>query len=118
MKKRIISLLLAVMMIVGMLPMTALAEEAVVDEAVCDHAATTETITPNNDGTHTVKDVCDECGETVLVLDEPTKIDIDLEGVIAAAAAGGMAVYIRLFRFRRPAHRREGIPHSHKPAGG
>ena len=89
MKKRIISLLLAVIMIVGMLPMTVLAEEAVV-ASDCAHESTTETITPNNDGTHTVKDVCDDCGETVLVLDEPTKIDIDLEGVVAEAAAAGM----------------------------
>ena len=89
MKKRIISLLLAVVMVLGLVPMTVLAEETVVEEAVCEHTATTETITSNEDGTHTVKDVCDECGETVLVLDEPAKIDIDLEGAVAAAAAAG-----------------------------
>lgn len=90
MKKRIISLLLVLVMVLGMAPMTVMAEEAVVDEVACEHAATTETITSNEDGTHTVKDVCDECGETVLVLDEPTKIDIDLEGAVAAAAAAGV----------------------------
>ena len=64
MKKRIMSLLLAVVMVLGMIPMTVMADEAVVAEA-CEHTATTEIITSNEDGTHTVKDVCDECGETL-----------------------------------------------------
>ena len=90
MKKRIISLLLAVMMIVGMLPMAAMAEEAAVEEVVCEHTAVTETTVSNDDGTHTVKNVCDECGETVLVLDEPSKIEVDLEAAVAEAAEAGM----------------------------
>ncbi|MBP3633418.1 MAG: hypothetical protein J6J43_02465, partial [Oscillospiraceae bacterium] len=59
--KKTISLLLAVFMVLGMLPMTVLAEEA----AACTHAATTETVADNGDGTHNKTVVCDDCGETV-----------------------------------------------------
>ncbi|MBP3634579.1 MAG: hypothetical protein J6J43_08415, partial [Oscillospiraceae bacterium] len=59
MKKRIISLLLAVVMILGMLPMTVMAEEA------CTHANTTESVVDNGDSTHTTTVTCEDCGETV-----------------------------------------------------
>jgi hypothetical protein len=57
MKKRIISLLFAVMKIMGMLPMTVLAEEA------CTHGSLDAVYTDNGDKTHTVTYVCEDCGE-------------------------------------------------------
>ena len=59
MKKRILSLLLAVVMVLGLVPMTVLAEEA------CTHANTTETVADNGNSTHTTTVTCDDCGETV-----------------------------------------------------
>ena len=88
MKKRIISLLLTVVMILGLVPMAVMADEAVV--ADCAHENVTETITSNEDGTHTVATVCDDCGQPAFTLEEPAVIDIDLEGAVAAAAAEGV----------------------------
>ena len=78
MKKRIISLLLAVIMVVGLVPMTALAEEA----AVCIHAATTETVVGNGNGTHNKTVTCDDCGEAVV----QDTVTIDFKSDFAAAS--------------------------------
>lgn len=57
MNKRIISLLLAIVMVLGMVPM-ALADEA------CTHANVSE-VFASGDMVHTTSKVCDDCGETV-----------------------------------------------------
>ena len=78
MKKRIISLLLAVMMIVGMLPMTVLAEEA------CVHGSVEAVYTDNADKTHTITYVCADCGEAVEY--EAGAVSMDFTAFAAAAA--------------------------------
>ena len=59
MKKRIISLLLAVIMVLGLVPMTVLADET------CEHTTVTSAMADNGDRTHTVSYTCADCGEAV-----------------------------------------------------
>ena len=85
MKKRIISLLLAMIMVLGMIPMTALAEEA------CDHASTTESVAYNGDKTHNVSTVCADCGEAVANMENAVVIDFKADAEKAAAEFAGYA---------------------------
>ncbi|MBP3633194.1 MAG: hypothetical protein J6J43_01315, partial [Oscillospiraceae bacterium] len=78
MKKRIISLLLAVMMVVGMLPMTVLAEDA------CTHAAAEAVYSDNADGTHTITYACKSCGKAVANAADAVAMDFT---AFAAAAS-------------------------------
>ena len=78
MKKRMLSLLLAVVMILGMLPMTILAADA------CAHESVEAVYTDNTDGTHAVTYVCESCGEAVANAAEA--IEMDFTAFAAAAA--------------------------------
>ena len=101
MKKRIISLLLAMIMVLGMLPMSVLAEDA------CDHASATVSTTYNGDKTHTTVKTCDSCGEAVG--NEAAAQVIDFKADVAAAAAncsdwanGKVATHYNCFQDRYP----------------
>ena len=59
MKKRLISLLLVLVMLIGMLPMAVFASET------CLHTRTEDDIRYNGNKTHTVKAVCADCGKAV-----------------------------------------------------
>ena len=75
MNKRIISLLLALVMALGMFPVTAMAEET-----VCDHAGAMRSIVCNGDGTHTLSTVC-ACGEIIEAAETESCSDEDADAV-------------------------------------
>ena len=69
MKKRIFSLLLAVVMLLGLLPMSVLAEEA------CVHETVDAVCTDNADKTHAVSYVCADCGEQTAGIEDAVVVD-------------------------------------------
>ncbi|MBQ9967411.1 MAG: phosphodiester glycosidase family protein [Oscillospiraceae bacterium] len=75
MNKRIISLLLALVMALGMFPVTAMAEET-----VCDHAGAMQSIVCNEDGTHTRSVAC-ACGEVSETAETEDCFDEDDDGL-------------------------------------
>ena len=59
---------------------------AMLGDPLCDHNTTSGSFTANNDGTHTVKMVCEDCFATLLDYEEACK-DTDADGLCDRCAA-------------------------------
>ncbi|MBQ9968528.1 MAG: hypothetical protein IJO88_07385, partial [Oscillospiraceae bacterium] len=82
MKKRLFCMLLAVIMVLSAVPVTALAEET-----ACGHASATTSVTYNGDRTHTTVTSCDSCGEAVA--NAAAALTVDFKSDVTAMAQQG-----------------------------